>query len=470
MREAISRVVRGGAATVLLGTLLLTAFSSRAISQSAAAAPWSGWVQCRYVVQGAGYSHQETQQWTLSGPPVVQGNVEIYPTTWSAVGQGSLQFMKGNTTQDAQWQVYASGSSVQIAVTQHLDRFEFAKWSAQTVARGALTGQETVTTPGEPPRMRAIVLDVDERPFRKFDSPLTATLVNGSAPIPTNAGFGPAQPSSAQVTATCTWSLGNGTVSPAPAPPTQTPPAQTPPAQTPPQQTPPAPTGGGRGQAPAPTPQPTTPASQPGPSQSTSKTLPTLPTVPGAQCTMRGPAPISSRTHASPVRVYLGWAPVGGATGYLVASTHAGGLTAMPLAANANSFTHLEALDPSKTYFYTVTALYSQGCGATAVQIQPVAPAPSANVSNLPVVGQVKVNWRVNSTDAGGVLIQGSGLPQTGVFASPTYGLSSTEPRRGDKTIVGVPAGSHTWTISSFWNGSGGRVMGPATTVTIVVP
>src|SRR4051794_23478213 len=75
-------------------------------SSAQAPGPWGGWVQCRFDVQGTGYTHQEVQTWTITGPPVMQSTVEVYPASWSVSGQGTLKkTLDASMTEAADWTV-----------------------------------------------------------------------------------------------------------------------------------------------------------------------------------------------------------------------------------------------------------------------------------------------------------------------------------------------------------------------------
>src|SRR5439155_14756330 len=90
---------------VVLLALLLLITAGRSTSAQAPA-PWGGWVQCRFDVQGTGYTHQEVQTWTITGPPVMQSTVEVYPASWSVTGQGTLRkIIDASTTEASDWTV-----------------------------------------------------------------------------------------------------------------------------------------------------------------------------------------------------------------------------------------------------------------------------------------------------------------------------------------------------------------------------
>ena len=55
-----------------------------------AARSWTGWAQCQITIQAPGYSHRETHRWTITGAGTTNANMEIYPTSWTVTGDGSL--------------------------------------------------------------------------------------------------------------------------------------------------------------------------------------------------------------------------------------------------------------------------------------------------------------------------------------------------------------------------------------------
>src|ERR1051325_10699790 len=67
--------------------LVFASFSLSAPLFAEDSTSWAGQAQCVITVQGAGYSHQETQTWTvLGGTPTIQGAFRVYPGTWSVSG------------------------------------------------------------------------------------------------------------------------------------------------------------------------------------------------------------------------------------------------------------------------------------------------------------------------------------------------------------------------------------------------
>src|SRR6516162_5009967 len=68
----------------LAGLLFAGLLATPAYSQAPAAAPWSGWVQCRVDVQAPGYTSRQTHSWEITGAPSA-GGIPEYPATWTVV-------------------------------------------------------------------------------------------------------------------------------------------------------------------------------------------------------------------------------------------------------------------------------------------------------------------------------------------------------------------------------------------------
>ena len=194
---------------ILLWVVGLAGIEPLAQTKTTVIDPWSGWVQCQVLVRGDGYSHHETQTWTITGPPNVQGNVEEYPTAWAVSGQGSMQREIRGTTQAAQWSVSGAPMNGSIGVTRHLDRLTVQLWSVQRPARGGLTGVETVSANGTQ-RPSAIIRDVDPWRWSTIEGALTATQIAGSASVPFDGARAPLAPAGLLGNAACSWQLARG--------------------------------------------------------------------------------------------------------------------------------------------------------------------------------------------------------------------------------------------------------------------
>jgi hypothetical protein len=70
---------------------------------------WTGQVQCQLKMQGRDYVHQESQSWVITGPPVQQGAMQVYPAIWST----SVQGMK------APLNIFVRASDRRLLIGQH---------------------------------------------------------------------------------------------------------------------------------------------------------------------------------------------------------------------------------------------------------------------------------------------------------------------------------------------------------------
>jgi hypothetical protein len=195
-------------------------------------------------------------------------------------------------------------------------------------------------------------------------------------------------------------------------------------------------------------------------------------------CTLRGPGVNSNyRSYASGVMANLYWTPVGGATGYIVLRSDLGLLTPMPLPATTTLYHHPANLQLGSTYVYIVAAQYPQGCGATAFNLTPFAGTMSVGLTTtgpgLPAgTVMLSVTVPVDPTPSymtynySGFHVEGPGLPQGGRDFRP----STTGPQHGQLQITGVPSGSRTWSVSAYWDTSGGRINGVSRSATGSVP
>ena len=195
---------------------ILTA-SVRALDQTPAPPPplanWTGAIRCELQSQAPGYAHQETQTWTLSGAPTVQGSVTVYPATWSVTGQGWHDRTRNTTRRVAQWTV-AVPASTRAAIGFTLQPagggFDVGKRHAQLTAGGGYTGPEQIFdgATGRPPTH--LVATVYEWQFPKIDGATSQSRLVGAKTAPVKAFLGPLQPDDAQSVVTCAWALGRG--------------------------------------------------------------------------------------------------------------------------------------------------------------------------------------------------------------------------------------------------------------------
>jgi hypothetical protein len=180
---------------------------------------WTGWAQCQITIHAPGYSHRETHLWTVTGAGTKNANMEIYPTSWTVTGDGSLQRANGPTAVSAQWTVNGTLQNVTIGTTLHLDRITVQRWTNHGPARSALTGMEISTTNGVA-RPRNVILDVQQWAFPAIETGTTSTRATGSNTVPFDGLRGPMNPpSGAMGTAACTWDFARGGASPSSPPP-----------------------------------------------------------------------------------------------------------------------------------------------------------------------------------------------------------------------------------------------------------
>ena len=215
----------------VIGIALATAVPASAQQLSG----WTGAIRCEIQAQAQGYSHRETQTWTLTGAaPTVQGSVTAYPTTWTVVGGGQHDRSTPATRRIAQWTASVAGVSAPIGFTQHaLGRtFDVSKWHAQLTRGGGYTGSDQFINGGVPSSSQPLVATVYEWQFPKIDAAMTDTQLTGSNTTQVRTQVGPLQPAEAVATVTCTWALARGSAPPLP-PPTM-PPAGTASGGTPP--------------------------------------------------------------------------------------------------------------------------------------------------------------------------------------------------------------------------------------------
>jgi len=246
-------------------------------------ANWTGAIRCEIRAQAEGYSHQETQVWTLTGAaPTIMGSVTAYPAAWSVVGRGQHDRTRLSTRRVAQWTASVPSVTAPIGFTLQPGglRFDVTKWHAQLTGRGGYVGTDQFIQSGVSQASQRLEMTVYEWQFPKIEASTSQTQLTGSNTTQAKAFVGPLQPGEAVATVTCTWALGRGSapamppptlpsadapVSGAGTPPTSsagpgpaTPPVSTPPASTPPVSTSPVSTPPGATPAP-----PAAPSSEP---------------------------------------------------------------------------------------------------------------------------------------------------------------------------------------------------------------
>jgi hypothetical protein len=191
-----------------------------AVAQPATAqvsANWTGSIRCEIEAQAQGYSHQETQTWTLTGaPPTQQGSITVYPATWSVTGQGWHDRTRNANRRVAQWTVSVPGPNAPVSAPIGFTlrplggQFDVAKWHAQLTAGGGYTGPEQYINDGVPQPPGRLVMTVYEWQFPKIEAAVKDTQLSGSHTTEVKAFVGPLQPGEAQALVRCTWALGRG--------------------------------------------------------------------------------------------------------------------------------------------------------------------------------------------------------------------------------------------------------------------
>jgi hypothetical protein len=470
-----------------LSTFALTiALADPAPAQPVQPPAWSGWARCEVSVQGPGYSDRQTHTWTMTGgTPTVEGAFRTYPGTWNVVGGGSLQRTQGTQSLMAQWATNVAGMSAPLAVFVRASdgRMFISARHAQLRSAGAITGYQQLVIDGKPQTPGRIAAEAFEWAFPMIDVDPKLPTASGSKVTPVSGSVGPMQPAGSQVTASCSWQFGQGAAAPAPPPPLV---AQSTPTPPPPGTSASAPgvpgatgtiasggaTDAARTAPPAPPPPPT---------------LTSIPLAPGALatpqvCSLRGPTIDNFRPpYVSPGRVNIGFNYVAGATGYTVSRADRGLLTPTPIPPSRGDlpmyFDHQQAfsapLDYTQTYVYSITALYPQGCGSTTFNVTPPWPNAAKFIEVLPPSGPGRVGFRAMvddpQRDFTGMLVKGPGLPVDGRIVMSAGNVAWPI----QLTIDGVPAGTRTWTFTTFYDIPGGRVLDvehSTKSVTVSVP
>lgn len=189
------------------------------VTFASAADNWVGAVRCEINVTAPGYTHQETQTWTLAGtPPTPQGSSKIYAATWSVTGQGWLDTTNASSSRRiASWTASVSGRSAPVSflVTPAGELFVQVA-HAQLTAQAGYTGTDVVIQNGAVFATQRLQATVYEWPFQRIQGLPADTTLTGTHTSRPNAFLGPLQPSGAQVTVTCVWALGQGSAPPLP--------------------------------------------------------------------------------------------------------------------------------------------------------------------------------------------------------------------------------------------------------------
>ena len=177
---------------------------------------WTGQAQCVITVQGLGYSHQETQTWTvLGGAPTIQGAFRIYPGTWSVSGGGSLIRTTGTQTLQAQWTTNGSVANAPVAVFVRGDNHIILKsWHSQLGVPGGTRGTQQLFINGVPQTPGPLSTEVFEYQFPAGEDVSTTQTLSGSSTSTPNGSVSPMAPAGMQAKASCTWQYTFGASSP----------------------------------------------------------------------------------------------------------------------------------------------------------------------------------------------------------------------------------------------------------------
>ena len=202
--------------------------------------------------------------------------------------------------------------------------------------------------------------------------------------------------------------------------------------------------------------------------------LKATPTVANAVCSAgktAGPAPTSIKTNmtlVSPLGADLSWSLVAGAAGFVVERGLASGGTPVKIAstceapdgfqADPNQIVFLDrtgGIEPGATYVYVVQAFGSDGqMGWNSVRW--TAPdLPLMRLSPIQANGStVALHWAFSAIDAH---LKIPMTEPTDFLVTSDYGYSKILPRTQfttcgcDLTVLGVPLGSHTFTVTARW-------------------
>jgi hypothetical protein len=147
----------------VLSTLMIV-ISSSALSQETAL--WSGQAQCRLSVQSPAYVDQEIQTWVITGQPQIQGQLQIYPATWSVTGQGQRQDVQGTQTTTMRWSTNVPPMQAPLAiVVNSANQLIIKSYHAQMRVNNATTGSRQVSLFGIPQNPSAVAFTEFEYQF-----------------------------------------------------------------------------------------------------------------------------------------------------------------------------------------------------------------------------------------------------------------------------------------------------------------
>ena len=183
-----------------------------------AGALWSGQAQCQLSMQSGGYTHQETQTWTITGATQsAPDTIQVYPGKWITTGSGGLQKPLGLQILAAQWTTKAEISAPMAVFIRASDsRLIIKPWHAQLNLPGGTQFVRQISGPGAPPvPSSTAVTSAWEWQFPDVEDVATSTSVTGSSTMIISGSLMPQQAPSASAPATCNWQFTKR--SPAPA-------------------------------------------------------------------------------------------------------------------------------------------------------------------------------------------------------------------------------------------------------------
>jgi hypothetical protein len=428
-----------------------------------ALANWTGSIRCEIQSRATGYAHQETQTWTLAGPPTVQGSVTVYPATWSVTGQGWHDRTRNTNRRVAQWTVDVPGQNsprrAAIGFTRHAvgGGFDVGRRNAQLTSGGGYAGPERYIHDGVVQQPTRLAGTVYEWQFSKIEAAASQQQLVGATSAEVKAFVGPLQPSDAVSTVTCAWALGQGSAPPLPPPtmsPLSTPASVALGGSAPPaiQTAPTGATSAGSSVAAG-----TPPA---GSSMIAGGALATGAGVVGSQpVALCATAPFPQYV-ANPGGVTLDFSPSPGILGWRVARGDLGDLTPVPIA--APSYTHAAPLEYFSTYQYVVTGVRADGScttsGAKITPPKPLTPQVGARVVASAPTNRVTLSWGTQADRPTGYLVLGAGLPQDGIEVPASTSATGQSLDTGN-----LPIGTHAWLVTPFWKTPAGTMIDVST-------
>ncbi len=200
-------------AMLLLGIAVVVVDSQDVSGQASPAdGSWSGQIQCQLDIQDSGHVRHETQTWTLTGePPSGNGDIHIYPATWTAAGQGMRQMSQGLRTTNAQWNINVPSTSAPIAmfIRAQDGAFIIRQWHSQKSLPNGMAGTRQAFMNGSAEQPSAVSFPAFEWQLPWIitspDSNLSGTLKVPVERLAGDLGLG-VQPS----TAVCKWQFSRG--------------------------------------------------------------------------------------------------------------------------------------------------------------------------------------------------------------------------------------------------------------------